>query len=98
MSDNAKPATATTSTEPPRLQILRRQIQIDRLELEIEELISTSLADGHITPREYDRINRETLESVSRQLELLERLRGMVVDRPEVVGLTALKPAGGRRA
>jgi hypothetical protein len=38
MSDNAKPATATTSTEPLRLQILRRQMQIDRLELEIEEL------------------------------------------------------------
>lgn len=65
---------------------------------EVAAEISSALADGQITPREYDRINRETLESVSRQLELLERLRGLVVDRPEVVSLATRKRDGGRRA
>lgn len=55
---------------------------------EVADQISQSLADGQITPREYDRINRETLESVSRQLELLQRLQGMVVVRPDVVRMT----------
>lgn len=61
---------------------------------QVADEISKALADGQITPREYDRINRETLESVSRQLELLDRLRAMVVDRPEPV----LAPVAGRVA
>lgn len=40
------------------------------------------LADGEIDRDEYARIERETLEAVRGQLELLDRLRGMVVDRP----------------
>lgn len=55
--------------------------------------ISQSMADGRITPREYERISVETLESVSRQLELLDRLRLMVVDRPEPVRANAVRAA-----
>lgn len=40
------------------------------------------LADGEIDRQEFARIERETLEAVRGQLELLDRLRGMVVDRP----------------
>lgn len=40
------------------------------------------LADGEIDRQEFVRIERETLEAVRGQLELLDRLRGMVVDRP----------------
>lgn len=40
------------------------------------------LADGEIDRMELERIERETLEAVRAQLELLDRLRGMVVDRP----------------
>lgn len=40
------------------------------------------LADGEINRQEFARIERETLEAVRGQLELLDRLRGMVVDRP----------------
>lgn len=40
------------------------------------------LADGEIDRQEFARIERETLEVVRGQLELLDRLRGMVVDRP----------------
>ena len=47
--------------------------------------IGTALEDGQITPDEYERINRESLQSVTAQLELLERLRGLVVDRPVAV-------------
>jgi len=64
---------------------------------EVANEISSALADGQITPREYDRINAETLESVSRQLELLERLRGLVVDRPEVVRVKSVSVRGAAR-
>ena len=40
------------------------------------------LADGEIDRQEFARLERETLEAVRGQLELLDRLRGMVVDRP----------------
>lgn len=42
------------------------------------------LADGEIDRQEFARIERETLEAVRGQLELLDRLRGMVVDRPRL--------------
>ncbi len=41
-----------------------------------------ALADGEVDRLEFDRLERETLESVRAQLELLDRVRGLVVERP----------------
>lgn len=43
-----------------------------------------ALADGEIDRLEFDRIERETLESVRAQLEVLDRVRSLVVDRPRL--------------
>lgn len=59
--------------------------------------IRASLADGEISPVEYDRINRETLESVRAQLELLDRLRGLVVERRAVVRMPVRGAKGLRK-
>jgi hypothetical protein len=41
-----------------------------------------ALADGEVDRKEFAKLERETFEAVRAQLELLERVRGMVVDRP----------------
>lgn len=43
-----------------------------------------ALADGEVDRVEFDRIEREMLESVRAQIEVLDRVRGLVVDRPRV--------------
>lgn len=50
-----------------------------------------ALADGEVDRLEFDRLERETLESVRAQLELLDRVRGMLVERPR------LRAVKGRR-
>lgn len=41
-----------------------------------------ALDDGEVDRDEFAKLERETFEAVRAQLELLERVRGMVVDRP----------------
>ncbi len=43
-----------------------------------------ALADGEVDRVEFERIEREMLESVRAQIEVLDRVRGLVVDRPRV--------------
>lgn len=43
-----------------------------------------ALADGEVDRVEFERLEREMLESVRAQIEVLDRVRGLVVDRPRV--------------